>query len=184
MATSIPVVDTASTPLSTTPPTSGASRPSIKFVLIWMLIGASIASLVFGGVLWYLLHSGRLSMRAASATRALPAALGTHLLVLDPLLANLADEGGSSYLRVSMTLQVEDAAAKKDSAKKGSNSGDDAMAAIRDTALTVLGKQTTEDLLAPDGKEHLKAELKQALAERDADLKVKQIFFTDYLVQR
>jgi flagellar FliL protein len=123
-------------------------------------------------------------MRAASATRALPAALGTHLLVLDPLLANLADEGGSSYLRVSMTLQVEDAAAKKDSAKKGSNSGDDAMAAIRDTALTVLGKQTTEGLLAPEGKEHLKAELQQALAERDADLKVKQIFFTDYLVQR
>jgi flagellar FliL protein len=123
-------------------------------------------------------------MRAASATRALPAALGTHLLVLDPLLANLADEGGSSYLRVSMTLQVEDAAAKKDSAKKGSNSGDDAMAAIRDTALTVLGKQTTEGLLAPEGKEHLKAELRQALAERDADLKVKQIFFTDYLVQR
>jgi flagellar FliL protein len=153
-------------------------------VLIWALIGASIASLAFGGVLWYLLHSGRLSMRAAVATRALPVALGTHLLVLDPLIANLADESGSSYLRVSMTLQVEDAAAKKDSAKKASSGGDDAMAAIRDTALSVLGRQTTENLLAPEGKEDLKVELKRALAEHDADLKVKQIFFTDFLVQR
>jgi flagellar FliL protein len=30
----------------------------------------------------------------------------------------------------------------------------------------------------------LKTELKTALAERNADLKVKDIFFTDFLVQR
>ena len=107
-----------------------------------------------------------------------------HLLSLDPLLVNLADEGASTYLRVSLTLQVADAATKKDPSAKGDKSGDDAMASVRDTALTVLGRQTAEGLLAPDGKERLKAELKKALNEHNADLKVSKIFFTEFLVQR
>ena len=58
------------------------------------------------------------------------------------------------------------------------------MAAVRDTVLTVLGRQTADGLLAADGKEHLKAELKSAIAEHNPDLKVKDVFFTDFLVQR
>ena len=61
---------------------------------------------------------------------------------------------------------------------------EDAVAAVRDTVLAVLGRQTADGLLAADGKEHLKAELKAALAEHNADLKVKDVFFTDFLVQR
>jgi len=38
--------------------------------------------------------------------------------------------------------------------------------------------------LASGGKEHLKVELKSALAEQNAKLKVKDVFFTDFLVQR
>ncbi len=61
---------------------------------------------------------------------------------------------------------------------------DDAVAAVRDTVLSVLGRQTADGLLAADGKEHLKAELKTALAEHNSDLKVMDVFFTDFLVQR
>jgi flagellar FliL protein len=38
--------------------------------------------------------------------------------------------------------------------------------------------------MAADGKEKLKAEIKSALAEHNADLKVLDVFFTDFLVQR
>jgi len=58
------------------------------------------------------------------------------------------------------------------------------MAAIRDTVLTVLGLQTADDLLAPDGKERLKLELKKSLAEHNGNLKIAELFFTDFLVQR
>lgn len=150
-----------------------------------MLIGAAIASLGFGGVLYYLSRSGRLSIRRSAVVKpGPPVETAVHLLALDPLLVNLADEGASTYLRLSLTLQVADAPAKKDSGVKGDKSGDDAMAAVRDTALTVLGRQTAEGLLAPDGKELLKAELKEALNEHNADLKVSKIFFTEFLVQR
>jgi flagellar FliL protein len=111
-------------------------------------------------------------------------------MVLDPLLVNLADVGGSSYLRVALTLRVPDPADKKGSQTKDGknkddkNTSDEVAAAVRDTVLTVLGRQTADGLLAADGKEHLKSALKAALAEHNADLKVKDIYFTDFLVQR
>lgn len=181
MATSTPVADTASSSpgLSAT----GPGRPSIKYLLIAMLIGAATASLAFGGVLYYFARSGRLSIRGvAAATTRSPSEPSTHLLVLDPLLVNLPGEG--DYLRLSLSLQVADAPAKTESGSKSDKSGADAIAAIRDTALTVLGRQTADDLLAQDGKERLKVELKDALADHNADLKVTKIFFTEFLVQR
>ena len=110
-------------------------------------------------------------------------------MVLEPLLVNLADAGGSSYLRVALTLRVADAADKKSQSPttkktRTTKVAMDAVAAVRDTVLTVLGRQTADGLLAADGKEHLKSELKTALAEHNADLKVRDIFFTDFLVQR
>jgi flagellar FliL protein len=148
-----------------------------------MLIGAAIASLGIGGVLYYFARSGRLLIhRGAVADKRAPVETGTRLLVLDPLLVNLAD--GGAYLQLSLSLQVADGAAKKDSSTKGDKSGDDAIAAVRDTALTVLGRQTADGLLATDGKERLKIELKKALAEHNVDLKVTRVFFTEFLVQR
>ncbi len=182
MATSPQVADAVPAPSSSV---AGMAGLPIASVLIFMLLGAAIASLGFGGVLYYLKHSGRLSVRRGVVAKAVgPAATETHLIVLDPLLVNLADEGESSYLRLSLTLQVADASVKKDSGTKNDKNGDDAVAAIRDTALTVLGRQTTGSLLAPDGKERLKAELKKALAEHNSDLKVTALFFTDFLVQQ
>jgi flagellar FliL protein len=110
-------------------------------------------------------------------------------MVLEPLLVNLADAGGSSYLRVAMTLRVADAAQGKDAKPKEEKPKDDkensdAVASVRDTMLTVLGRQTADRLLAADGKEQLKADLKTALAEHNSDLKVIDVFFTDFLVQR
>lgn len=105
-------------------------------------------------------------------------------MALDPILVNLADTGGSSYLRLSLTLQVTDATAKKDVSARSDKSSDDAVAAVRDTALTVLGSQTSDNLLVPEGKDRLKLDLKRAFAEHNADLKVKELFFTDFLVQR
>ncbi|MEO8736327.1 MAG: flagellar basal body-associated FliL family protein [Edaphobacter sp.] len=154
-------------------------------VLLLVLLGAAIASMGFGGVLYYLARSGRLSMRGAAAIATVPPArIATHLMALDPILVNLADTGGSSYLRLSLTLQVTDATAKKDVSARSDKSSDDAVAAVRDTALTVLGSQTSDNLLVPEGKDRLKLDLKRAFAEHNADLKVKELFFTDFLVQR
>lgn len=182
MATSTPVVN-AVTASSVVPLTEGAVKSSIKVLLIAALVGAVIALLGSGGTLYYFVKSGRILIRGEAIKLRPAVPSSTHLLALDPLLVNLADRDANTYLRLSLTLQVADAA-KKDSETKGDKNADDKTAAVRDTVLAVLGRQTADSLLAPDGKEHLKTELKQALTAQNGDLKVQKIFFTEFLIQR
>lgn len=185
MATSTPLTDVAPNLPATTSPVPGSAKAPVASLLIAMLAGAVIASMGFGGIFYYLARSGRLSLRKGAISKSVtPAEVATHLVALDPLLVNLADEGESTYVRLSITLQVEDAGAAKESKAASNKSGDDVIATARDTALTVLGQQTANGLLAADGKERLKAELLKALNQQTPGLKVKKILFTDFLVQR
>jgi flagellar FliL protein len=190
MATSPTVLADASISSSPAPvPTPVAAKFPIFPLLIAVVVGVVIATLGVGGVVYYLAHTGRLPVQGTAQKTEVIALATTHAMALEPLLVNLADAGGSSYLRVALTLRVADGAAKKGAkadAEKGKDDkgAEDAVAAVRDTVLTVLGRQTADGLLAADGKEHLKTELKAALAEHNADLKVKDVFFTDFLVQR
>jgi flagellar protein FliL len=191
MATSPTVLAGVST---SSTPTPGPSAETTKFplvpLLIAVVIGVVIATLSVGSGVYYLAHTGRLPVQGASTQKTEAVALATtHAMVLEPLLVNLADAGGSSYVRVALTLRVADVADKKGARANGEKNKDDkgtddGVAAVRDTVLTVLGRQTADGLLAANGKEHLKTELKAALAEHNADLKVKDVFFTDFLVQR
>ena len=191
MATSPTVLASASTPYA---PASAPAPAVAKFPVIPMLLavvaGVAIAAVGIGGAVYYLARSGKLPVHGDTAQKAeavIP--VSTHAMALEPLLVNLADAEGSSYLRVTMTLRVADVVDKKgakakDEKGKEDKTSDDGVAAVRDTVLTVLGRQTADGLLAADGKEHLKSALKTALAEHNADLKVTDIFFTDFLVQR
>ena len=188
MATS-PTVLAGASPSSPPPPDAVAAKVPIVPLLLAVVAGVVIATGSVGGVFYYLAHTGRLSMQGGVTQRAdAIAPTMTRAMVLEPLLVNLADAGGSSYLRIALTLRIAEVADKKGTKPAGEKSkddkADDAVAAVRDTVLTVLGRQTAEELSTAVGKEHLKTELKAALAEHNSDLKVKDIFFTDFLVQR
>ena len=184
MATSSPVVQGSSL--------SEPVKLPVVTLLISVVLGVTVWSVGLGGIVYYLVRSGRLPMPGGAAAKVEPTTLAaTHAMVLEPLLVNLADGGGNAYLRLGLTLRVADSVDKsgaksKDEKNSDSKSGKDADAAagLRDTALMVLGRQTSEGLLAVDGKARLKAELKAAIAEHNADLKVTDLFFTEFLVQR
>ena len=55
---------------------------------------------------------------------------------------------------------------------------------MRDAALEVLGRRTGAELLAPDGKEKLKADLRTAMAKHVPEVKVVDVLFTEFLVQQ
>jgi flagellar protein FliL len=174
---------------STVPPPDAAKFPIVS-LFIAVAVGVAIAASVVGGAVYYLVKTGRLPIQEGATHRTVTAGPGTtHTMALEPLLVNLADGGGSSYLRIALTLRVADVSEGKDSKGKEDKPKEDkftndAVASIRDTTLTVLGRQTADSLLAVDGKEHLKMDLKKAFAEHNADLKVMDVFFTDFLVQR
>ena len=190
MATSPTVLanTSASTLPASTPPPSTVLP--LAAMLLAIAAGVVIVGLSMGGVGYYLVRTGRVSLERGVAQKTqtdVPAS--SHFITLDPMLVNLADGSGSSYLKVSITLRVADVADKKEARTKDEKiktdrASDDSVAGVRDTVLTVLGQQTANDLLAVDGKEHLKSELKRALAEHNSGLTVLDVFVTDFLVQR
>ena len=168
-------------------------------VIIGVLIGLGAA----GGAVYFLAKSGKLPLGAVAGPASAAGDAATHPMVLEPFLVNLADEGGHAYLRLGLTLDVEDSGAAGEKANEApAKTGADAAplaggaaiakttgtpseieTSIRDTVLTVLGQQTSAWLLGPDGKEHLKLELQDAIAKREPRVKVKSLFISDFLVQ-
>jgi flagellar protein FliL len=193
MATSPTVL--AGTSVAAPPSVPSAHPPdTAKFpvipLFIAIVVGVLVSTLGIGITVYYLARTGRLTVQEWAAHKTETVGLSpTHAMALEPVLVNLADTGGSSYLRVALTLRVADVEQRKNNKAKEEGPKEDkvasdAVASVRDTTLMVLGRQTADGLLAADGKEHLKADLKKAFAEHNADLKVMDVFFTDFLVQR
>jgi flagellar FliL protein len=103
------------------------------------------------------------------------------VLHLEPFVVNLADPEENRFLRAGIDLGLE----KPLPGKAGKGGEADVPAArIRDCILYVLSTWRCDALLAPDGKQKLKDEILRALQDRVPELGVKEVYFTDFLVQR
>ena len=100
---------------------------------------------------------------------------------LESFVVNLADPEDNRFLRVGIDLGLENPVASKEG--KGGE-GEVPTARIRDCILAVLATWHSDSLLAPEGKQKLKDELVHALRERVPELGVREVYFTDFLVQR
>ncbi len=108
-------------------------------------------------------------------------------LPLDPFVVNLADAGGHSYARIGLTLHLTAPGPGKEGAaseKQGSGTAaGDLGDMARDQIIGVLNRQQSSDLLAPDGKEQLKRAIEAAIAAKNPQVRVIEIYFTEFLVQ-
>ena len=62
--------------------------------------------------------------------------------------------------------------------------GEVSMATVRDSILTVLAQCTSDRLLTPGGKAKLKADLINSLNHDVPELRVREVYFTEFLAQR
>ncbi len=177
--------------MSTKPPGDAAAKPpkqtSSLMTIIVVLVGVWLGLATAGGGLYWLMKSGRIP-KAFASSEASQASGSAHSVVLEPILVNLADEGGHAYLRLGLTVDLEDVPDAKSGPAESSDKGSAKVLtqperSMRDTVLTVLGRQTSAYLLGPDGKEHLKLELKEEIERGQPHTKVKELYFTDFLVQ-
>jgi flagellar protein FliL len=169
-------------------------KPSGTMHLIVLVVAMVITVLgAIGGVVFWLAKTGRLPQAAASQvqTAAKPDSPKTRLLPLEPLLVNLSDAGGNGYLRLVVVLRIEDPAPAKGTkpkdekpAEKGKPTVNEDEVRMRDAALGVIGRETSERLLAAEGKERLKGELRDAFSTHVPEVKVTDILYTEFLVQR
>lgn len=185
----------ATSDLTPTVPASASAKVGLLPILMAVLLSTMVASATVAGGAWYLLKSGKLGPSAATTSersaktgeQGTPLMPPSHVLALDPMVVNLVDASGRSFLRASISLRIANELklkAEKEDAGKGDKADNGASAALRDTTLAVLGAQNSDALLAAGGLEALKKKLRESYALQNTETHVLDVYVTDFLVQR
>ncbi|AFL88127.1 flagellar basal body-associated protein [Terriglobus roseus DSM 18391] len=160
-------------------------KVGVTAILLPVLLSTVLALGSVGVALYWLTKSGKLgAATAASVARPIivVAPPASHVLALEPMIVNLSDDGGRSYLRATVSLRIKDE--PKTEEKTDPKSSDGLAAALRDSTLSVLTQESADSLLIPEGRDRLKAKLQQEFKLRNSETSVLEVYFTDFLVQR
>jgi flagellar FliL protein len=141
---------------------------------------ATVAVLLFAigmGVWWAFLRP-----RATNSTEQ---ASPRTVLPLESFTVNLADPEEGHFLRATLAIGVEGQLPSIGKPEgKTPEIGAVSMATIRDSIISVLTTCKSVDLLTPEGKAKLKADLVSALNRDVPALQAREVYFTEFLVQR
>jgi flagellar basal body-associated protein FliL len=148
------------------PAQSTASRSTVRKVVV-VAIGATVALVAAASlVIWG-------PQRATSAS----GDAAESAFALETFVVNLTGSSQRAYLRIGITLGT----GHRPTDSKGAAAVP--MAQVRDTILSVLATAQPEELLQIEGKRRLKDELLKALQERVPQLAIRDVYFTEFLVQ-
>jgi flagellar FliL protein len=141
--------------------------------LLFAIVAVVLVVAGGGGAWWW--------MRRGATVEAAPKEppLETRGLVkFEPFMVNLADEGGTRFLKATISLVVEDAA----TAKKLEESPV-VVSRVRSDILELLTEQHAPTLVTPEGKEALKDAIKTRASHALEDKKVIDVLFSEFVVQ-
>jgi flagellar FliL protein len=110
----------------------------------------------------------------AEAGRAKPEEI-KPVVSLDTFIVNLADPGGSRYLRVTMDLEAEGKAAADEIGKR--------VPQMRDAVLMILPAKRYADISTLEGKTALREEIIGALNGMLGSAAISRIFFKEFVIQ-
>jgi flagellar protein FliL len=97
-------------------------------------------------------------------------------LALEPFLVNLADTDESRFVKATFQLGLAE--------ELGENSKDAvAIAAMRDSIITLLSSKTADQIRTPEGKDKLREEVRVRVNSVAPKIKVLEIFIVDFVVQ-
>jgi flagellar FliL protein len=136
-------------------------------VLLGGMIGAT-------GYLGYLPVPGHPKVEKSESHEVKLAEMGPTVK-LSPLIINLKEESGRSYLKVTIVLEI----GKKDWVEEVQSK----MSPLIDTAIVTLSEKQLEDLRDPDSKERLKKELMLNMNGHLRPNGIKGIYFDEFLFQ-
>lgn len=117
-----------------------------------------------------------------------PAAIGP-MIEIKEFVVNIISETDRHYVKAALTIELinNPAIVDKDKKMTGNDLAKDEatlrMAQIRDSIFLLIGNKTYEELQDLQGKKQLKAELANKINSILHNGKVKEIYFTDFVVQ-
>jgi flagellar protein FliL len=156
---------------------TGIAAAPAKSLAATMFIVVLLALAGGGGSAWFLLQRGH----AAEAAHSADPAASRYIVHLDGFTVNLADSEEAHFLRVTLDLGID---RLPEGASKDKPAAGMPVARIRDAVLSVLTVCKAEPLLTPEGKTQLKKNILEALQRNVPELDVRDVYFTEFLVQR
>ncbi len=168
--------DAAETPRA--PKKGGALKWVLIAVVLLLLVGGG------GGAYWFFVMRPQ-AVEAAGADGTAPAPEekkkpeGGAALKFDPFVVNLADPGGTRYLRVGLSLVItgDEAAAKE------LETGKVKLLRIRSAVLELLSEQVADRVVTAEGKQALKQAIEEQARAVLAPMEVTDVLFTEFVVQ-
>ena len=149
-------------------------------VPLGLIAGVVVASLCAGASATWLLTRRTNAAAGNAAAHALKPADRGQIVKLDGFTVNLADSEASHFLRTTLALEVEQI---PESGKEKPEAAFP-IARIRDVILSVLTASKADPLLTSEGKTQLKKRILDSLRTEVPELQVRDIYFTEFLVQR
>jgi flagellar FliL protein len=99
-------------------------------------------------------------------------------LPLEPFVVNLADTGSARYLRIKISLMVDDGAKLKEVADNAA-----LQLKLRDVILEILTQKTSDDLINEEGKKQLRNEIQKKISGYFKKAKLVDVMFSDFVIQ-
>jgi flagellar FliL protein len=164
--------------MSDTAPTDAAApAKKSRGKLVPILLAVLLLGGGGGGAYWYFVARPA-AAGTAEAEHELEEPEPTGVATLEPFVVNLADPGGSRFLRVSLALVVKDEMAAAELSESPV-----VKSRIRSSLLELLAQQTSDTLVTPEGKTALKAAIKEQVAHAAHDVEVADVLFSEFVVQ-
>jgi flagellar protein FliL len=152
------------------PPPARKSRTGLKIAIVLLLVLGTGG----GAAGWWWMRS-----RPAPQVPHAPVPEETSILTLEPFLVNLADSQAASYLRISLGLVI----AGDEEHTKVLEADRVRVLRARSTIIELLTVQTSEQLNTPEGKTALKQAIARRAAEALKPAEVRDVLFSDFVVQ-
>ena len=100
------------------------------------------------------------------------------VLSLEPFVVNLADADAARYLRIKISLLVDDKSKVKEVTENQA-----LQLKVRDVILQSLTAKTSQDLINAEGKNKLRHEIQEKVALYFRDPKLVDVMFTEFIIQ-
>jgi len=164
-------------------PVKPASSLSIGKIL--MIAVLALASSAGGGVVSFLLVNRALrhEAKAAEATENNEEKMAEILeksavLPLEPFVVNLADKDAARYLRIKISLMVDNKTKTKEIEENQA-----LQLKVRDVILQTLTAKTSKDLINEEGKNKLREEIRDKIGGYFREPKLTEVMFTEFVIQ-
>ncbi|BAU22745.1 flagellar basal body protein FliL [Caldimicrobium thiodismutans] len=145
-----------------------------KKLLIFILLGFLIIGIAGAGVFVFLGKKGEEAAESKKGKKSAKPKV-TFFIEYDPIIVNLMDPSGKRYLQVRMSFEVADKKVEEELKKKEP--------LIKDLVLSILSGKTVEEVVVPDAKEKIKAEILKKVNEALGEELVLNVYITQFIVE-